>query len=344
MQRWFWSLSVAMGVMVGATGCNKLKELAEKGKQAAEANEGATSDVNAASPEDQKDLAMRQKLNEYIDCLNGASGEVFKSRSRYLSWVDAEKGPTGSERIVYGLFKVNDSTAQRCKKALEKAKGLEPPMPDMEKAAVEYAAKLDAVVPKVNEAHTYYRTKRYTSDDFAQGRKLHEPLVKAFEAFDKADSALRSSMTKYKDGMAERELSRIEKASGKNLAYHAKSMLLVAKTLVRTGAPQGEDPPKPETLEKAINDYAAAVDAMDKYAQGHADEVRTLGSYPIFLNDCRDFEKSARAMLAFAKGKEYSTGEKMHTSNGNGGLVEGHPDHLVKAFNSVIQRSNSMRW
>mgnify|MGYP000715255320 CR=1 FL=1 len=33
---------------------------------------------------------------------------IHDSQERYLSWVDAQQGPTGKERHVYGLYRISD--------------------------------------------------------------------------------------------------------------------------------------------------------------------------------------------------------------------------------------------
>src|SRR5690606_30085901 len=53
--------------------------------------------------------ALVKKSNLFISkCFNNYSIRVPDSHSRYVSWIkDPKAGPTGSERIVYGLYQIN---------------------------------------------------------------------------------------------------------------------------------------------------------------------------------------------------------------------------------------------
>ena len=54
------------------------------------------------------------------------------SRARYFSWV-SKNGPTGRERIIYGLYTIYDTAD--CRKNVENANGLEPRDAALEAAA-----------------------------------------------------------------------------------------------------------------------------------------------------------------------------------------------------------------
>ncbi|MGM5025599.1 DUF3829 domain-containing protein [Tardiphaga sp. 862_B3_N4_1] len=47
-----------------------------------------------------------EKLNAYVGCVNSLSERTLDSRVRYFSWAP-KSGPTGKERIVYGLYKIS---------------------------------------------------------------------------------------------------------------------------------------------------------------------------------------------------------------------------------------------
>lgn len=358
MRQWMRGLAVVLGLSVATAGCDKLKELAKEKaaqqlKQTTKNPAAGTGRVAGAAqaaadakltPEDKRDMELGEKLNDYIECLNNAGSEVSRSAQRYFSWADHKKGISGKESVVYGLYPVSDGSVERCTKALAAAKSKPPPQPEIEAAAADFEAKLTAVLPKIAEAVSYYQSGEYKTDKLAKGKLQHPALTTAFDAFEAADKKLRNSMSSLKDGMAVRELARMEKTSGKNLAYHAKAMLIPARTLVRTGAPEGDAKVDPKALEQAIEQYATSVRAMDAYATTNRKETQAIGTYAAFINDCRKFESSARTMLEYVKGKKFSTGDRMMINHGNGKMIAGHPDHFVEAFNELIQRSNRIDW
>ncbi|RYE63747.1 MAG: DUF3829 domain-containing protein, partial [Rhizobiaceae bacterium] len=67
-----------------------------------------TSAVQAQSPPDAtvSDAAMG-KMNTYVEFLNQTL-RASESLQRYDSWVDMKKGPTGKERIIYGMYSLYD--------------------------------------------------------------------------------------------------------------------------------------------------------------------------------------------------------------------------------------------
>ena len=72
-------------------------------------------------------------------------------------------------------------------------------------------------------------------------------------------------------------------------------------------------------------------------------DATLFGAGPQVLT-AREFEKAARSRLEVVKGKAFSDGEKMQINNGNGWMVEGHSDHFVKRFNSLVESSNRIDW
>src|ERR1700755_2720435 len=94
-----------------------------------------------------------EKLNAYVGCLNPLSARAFQSRERYFSWA-AKSGPTGRERIIYGLYTISDTSD--CKKNVEKDKRLEPRDAALEAAATDYAEAASKLEPLLKEADDYY--------------------------------------------------------------------------------------------------------------------------------------------------------------------------------------------
>src|SRR5215471_17217036 len=81
--------------------------------------------------------SLTEKLNAYVGCINRLSERAFDSRKRYFSWVGSKNGPTGKERIIYGLYTIYDTSD--CRKNVAKANALEPRDAELEAAALAYA-------------------------------------------------------------------------------------------------------------------------------------------------------------------------------------------------------------
>ena len=133
-----------------------------------------------------------------MGCINRLSARSYDSRQRYFSWV-SKNGPTGKERIIYGLYTIYDTSD--CRKNVEKANALEPRDAALEAAAVRLCGRrVSKLEPLLQEADDYYKQENYKDDKMAKGRALHPRLIAAWDAFASADKALRSTSRRSMTG------------------------------------------------------------------------------------------------------------------------------------------------
>ena len=156
--------------------------------------------------------SLTEKTNAYVGCINRQSARARTTRAaRYFSWV-SKNGPTGKERIIYGLYTIYDTSD--CRKDVEKANALEPRDAELEAAAAAYAAAVSALEPLLQEAYDYYNQEDYKDDKMAKGRALHPRLIAAWNAFESADKALRTGVETINDRRALERLAAIESRRG----------------------------------------------------------------------------------------------------------------------------------
>jgi len=168
------------------------------------------------------------KNNAYVKLLN-ESLRARDSWDRYLSWVNLERGPTGKERIIYGLYSVGASSAKESIAAARKAADSAPSAPALDAAAKELAATFETVFPIMNEANDYYDRKDYMSDNASGAKRLHGQLVPAARAFMAARDKMENLQEELKDKLDGLELARIEKTEGKQYRWHMKRTMTLAK-------------------------------------------------------------------------------------------------------------------
>lgn len=337
-----WWLLAGCLACVPAAGCDVVQKLTEQMQKAAD----EASNKAEAEEEPNPDEALGLKLNHHIECINNTSGMVLRARSRYVSWFDdEEKGPTGNERAVYGLYNVTDSIVKRCKDELTKAQGVEPETKELDELAEKYEAKLDKVVPLVEAAYKYYNQQDYKDDKFKKAKEMHAPLMKAFEEFDKADEKFREKIAELKDGMAERELAHIEETDGKNLLWHSRKLNMVARQVVETAdVPDLEDLDL-KTLEGVIADFEAALTKMEKHAKDNKAEVDAVMMFSMYQSEAQELLKAAKSLMRRKRDKvEYQQSEIMMMNGGNPQMVDGHPAQVVDKFNGLIKQSNNLNW
>jgi Protein of unknown function (DUF3829) len=270
-----------------------------------------------------------EKMNAYVGCINRLSERAHESRKRYFSWA-GKNGPTGKERIIYGVYTIYDTSD--CRQAVEKANALEPRDAALEAAASAYAEAVSKLEPVLKEAEDYYRQEDYKDDKMAKGRALHPRLIAAWDAFASADQALRSNVETINDRRSLERLAAIEKQEGRKARYHVEALMMQAKRLARA-----LDAEKPDlaAITPALNEYEATVKALEGLP---AEEVK-LGSF--FLGNAKSFLTSAKQLMRRIRDKvPYSTGDKMMLSGGGGWMVEGSPPQVLREYNKLIEAYN----
>ena len=273
--------------------------------------------------------SLTEKLNAYVGCINRLSARSYNSRQRYFSWV-SKKGPTGKERIIYGLYTIYDTSD--CRKNVEKANALEPRDAALEAAASAYADAVSKLEPLLNEADDYYKQENYKDDKMAKGRALHPRLIAAWDAFASADKALRSNVETINDRRSAERLAAIEKQEGRKARYHVEALMIQAKRLARA-----LDAEKPDlvAITPALNEYEATVKALETLP---ADDAK-LGSF--FIGNAKTFLTSAKQLMRRIRDKvPFSQGDRMMINAGGGEMIEGTPQRLMRDYNSLIEAYN----
>lgn len=255
------------------------------------------------------------KSNAVVGLLN-ASLRGGESWRRYLSWVNVKKGPTGKERIIYGLYSVGESSARDAiAKAREGAAG-EPAIPALDGATKELADSFERLVPILNEAEAYYDRKDYLADSMKGGQALHARLVPAAEAFLAARAKTEALQEIFKEILDTHRLAALEKSEGKSPRWHLQNAMMKAKKAVdrMPQSPRGADL---KAFDAALAEFGEATRDFDNAVRASG-KTSSVDSYP------RDILGKLREM--------------------RDNIAKGRADGMTFSFdyNAVIQRYNMM--
>jgi hypothetical protein len=274
------------------------------------------------------------KMNAYVGCLNRISARAFDSRSRYFSWA-AKSGPTGRERIIYGLYTIYDTTD--CKKNVEKANAIEPHDAAIEAAGSAYAEAAGALEALLKEADDYYTQENYKDDKMAKGKALHPRLVAAWDSFERADKALRGEVEAINDKRALEKLAAIEQSEGKKARYHVEALMIDAKRVLRT---VDTAQPDPAAMAQAIAAYEEIIKGAEEFTGGSALARDKIGSF--FISNAKSFLVTAKQLMRRIRDHvPYSAGDKMMLGNAmSGWMVEGSPPRLLRDYNTLVDSYN----
>jgi len=264
--------------------------------------------------------AVIAKLNPYVALLNRTM-RATDSIARYESWVNMNTGPTGKERIIYGLYSLYDVRGE-----IDKAKAaiaMPPPMPALDAAIPDYIKAYETLAPLVTEADGYYTRKDYTDDRMAGGKELHARLAPAMAAFRKERARVDALLAVEKAKADAAELTLIEQTEGKKARWQVANVMLRARQAVDLFPSQNRPVVDMPAFEAAVLAYAAAVKEMDAYSAANP------GSFFVFESRPRDF-----------LGKLRTFRDKLQKSKGDARKGAGRDlDWLVRDYNMMVSTS-----
>ena len=321
-------------------GCKQIAE-AKKAAEALKAAASAVQDAKApgVSSEEEKDAQLGSKLGQYISCMNGTSKRVVDSRNRYLSWVDEKVGPTGKERNIYGLYDINAST---CLPNLERAKAMQPTLPEVDSAAAEYRKALDELDPVVKQAEKYYDQKDYKDDKMAKGKQLHGELMNAFAKFEQVNKGFEDRVTALNDAVNLRQFARLEKDPSRRFQYLSQRSLNEAKALIKLTDIAELKELDLQKYDVALQTYDKALTELEQYAEAHKAETSKAMMFSSYLRSSKDFLKSAKELIR--RKRDNKDFNKEFFSKSSPSMVEGHPAQVIEKYNRMIGDSNNLRY
>ena len=229
------------------------------------------------------------KTNAYIELMNRTL-RASESWSRYTSWANAKTGPTGKERIVYGLYSLYDVRSET-DKALA-ATGNPPAYPALDETVKRYISAYEKLAPLITEANGYYERKDYLADKMAAGKALHAKLAPAAKAFLAERAALERDMEDIKRDLDWRQLAAIEKSEGRKARWHVRNVMIEAKAVIDLLPSNAAPVVDMAAFDKALDRYAAAVKEFDGYSAATPNSFFVFESSPRnLLGKLREFRQ-----------------------------------------------------
>jgi hypothetical protein len=289
------------------------------------------------------DQAMAAKLGGYISCINEHSNWVMQSRDRYYSWLKSpQKGPSGREDIVYGLYELRDPAS--CRKEIARAAALPPDDTTLEQAASDYLATLEAAAAVVAEANSYYELENWKDDGMRQGKAMHPRLVAAFDAFDGANDRLYAAVIALKDAASERFLARLAADPALRADYVAERLLFDAKRLLDRADGLGDETFDRAAFATAVQDYESAWNEYAAFRKANPQHASDLIRSSTVSSAAFELLKVAKtAQRRERDGFRFDEGERMLIEANAPQMVDGHPAKLIEQYNQLITWSNSAR-
>ncbi|HKX12912.1 MAG TPA: DUF3829 domain-containing protein [bacterium] len=277
------------------------------------------------------DSTLIDKINGYIACSNRTVSRTVDSRTRYLSWVNEQAGPTCTERYIsYGLYTLYEDGVQKCNEAVTRGKALPPSMPKLEQAAADLAAAYAELVPLTQKAEDYYQQQDYKDDNCAKAKAMHPQLMAAFNKFIASEKVLASELDGLKSELDIKQLAKIEQEQGKKLQWHTQNFMMNTRNLIRTVPKENAANFDAAAYIAAFNSLQVAYDPLIEYSAAHADEASGAFWYSAFESSAKNFFTKAK----FLK-RDAAEGKKPDARTLN---------ELLDEYNRLVGDANNLRF
>ncbi|WP_337268702.1 YiiG family protein [Oryzifoliimicrobium ureilyticus] len=267
--------------------------------------------------------AAMSKINAYVEFLN-RSLRASESLQRYDSWVDMKKGPTGKERIIYGLYSLYDVRKEA--DAVTAAAAAEPKMPELDSAMLAYLETYQKLAPVIDRADKYYEREDYKSDKMEAGKAFHKDIAALAPDYWERRKAADAALRKEKVKLDLETLAALEKEQGRKARWQVRNVMFRAEAIMDL-MPSNEKPVVDmPAYKQALDDYASAVREFDDYALAHPDSFHVFEDQPgSLLSKLRNF------------------GEKLQKTKGDArkGRAGEDLEWLVNDYNMMVSTSQT---
>lgn len=328
--------TLARGMLAAAIGL-ALVACGHRGDAAGEPAKPAT---EAAAPQAEDGMqAQVAKMNGYIECFNVVDAMIHRGVITYTKWMrDPEAGPSGKEDKAWGPGELDDRRLGQCREQINTALAAKPALAELDAAAREYLASLEALAPLMNEAQAYYNRDSYKEDRLADGRRMHGPLMQGYARFATASEAFEHALDVQNDALTAQQIRQIETAEGKSVAYYRLSIAAEAKRLVNLLSQEEFDPALGEAQAAR---FRALIDEAYK-----ATETERKANLDWDTFEGKALEVSRRAKERVERVREKTPYSKIEAFQLNSGgtewMVRGSPQRLLNGYNEMVFASNRL--
>jgi hypothetical protein len=250
-------LGPGLVLALALTGCDHLTALLEeKAQEVAEEIAPPEGAAPPAGPVLSDDEQLAAKLALYTECRGRASRRMRQSWQRYTEHVKEDDGTPRRDKDGKAhkpfLHEIHGELTP-CEEAVAKGPAMAPSLPEIEATMATWLDHAKAFAAATVELDAYYEKETYATDDWAKGKQLAPGFLAAWQGWSKADDELAALVEVRLDVVERALLTQLEARLGKDLEWHARTVVLRAKELARCvgGPPATEATGSGDTAEPA---------------------------------------------------------------------------------------------
>jgi hypothetical protein len=274
------------------------------------------------------------KLQGYISCVNEHSARVFQIADRYLARVEGAPAGITSDVVV---FPAKDPKV--CLEAIEAAKRITPPLPELEAAGDAFAEALTAVFAVTTEGHRYSAR---GSEDYAPSKlaALHPKVVEAFRKFDDAQGLLFDHVYRLNHEVHADQLARREARDGRKLPIITGSLMLHAEDLVRHAALPWEriDRLDVTAIAARLRDFEDTLEELTEYARINPQELDPSKNVWKLTTQAEAFAAALKQLVnRVRESLAYTESERVLLTSDGEHSVPGTPAAVIESYNRLVE-------
>lgn len=326
-------------ILVALSGCDNKKAEPKPAYVAAKAADTAEKSSTAAAPKASA-AEVAAKLQIYIKCYSLLDAGINHSFNQYSSWVkDVDQGPAGNETEVSGMSPVNSKLLEFCNNKMPLAAERQPGIPELDRAALNFIKSANSLSEVMNSLSQYYQQEDYKKDAFLKGKTSHAEFMNKLKSYNSDSVAFRSAIDTANDAQQLARLQEIEQSEGKNVRYHALSIVINAKKL---NAILVQDKFSAESATRIVSEIQASLDVMK---QPSANTAKKPQDYSKLIKNIEEYVMAAQQRINHVRDNQpFTEAEKAQlTDQKSSAMVEGTFNHAMKANNEMVASFNLLQ-
>ena len=326
-------------ILVALSGCDDKKAEPKPAHVAAKAADTAEKSSTAAAPKASA-AEVAAKLQIYIKCYSLLDAGINHSFNQYSSWVkDVDQGPAGNETEVSGMSPVNSKLLEFCNNKMPLAAERQPGIPELDRAALNFIKSANSLSEVMNSLSQYYQQEDYKKDAFLKGKTSHAEFMNKLKSYNSDSVAFRSAIDTANDAQQLARLQEIEQSEGKNVRYHALSIVINAKKL---NAILVQDKFSAESATRIVSEIQASLDVMK---QPSANTAKKPQDYSKLIKNIEEYVLAAQQRINHVRDNQpFTEAEKAQlTDQKSSAMVEGTFNHAMKANNEMVASFNLLQ-
>lgn len=264
------------------------------------------------------------KLSVYVKCTNMVDERVRISMRGYESWAPSPKALPKVEAPSMVTF--GDFYTDLCVAKVRESVGTATPPSLLDTAALEYAAVLSELLPRIDEGYKYYvAVKEYKDDAYAKGKVWHPLFVRDFARFRAASTRFNELVDQANDTRLAAQRAEVEKREGRKFRWQ--KMTLMASSKVVADLADDKLVP-PAAFADAMTQLVSTNEAFDAYVKAHPEDTKDSSGWSWFSDAKDKFLGEARELARSVKSTKGKTSDRKA---------------FFETYNELIERSNDLK-